>query len=144
MPRHRSVLAPLVSLATAGLLLACAGCGASDATAPAVLLPAADATPPAPPTGLSASPAGTALKLGWEPNTTDADLAGYLVYQMFQGGACRLTPEPMPGTTWLVRTPPAGPCAYAVAAVDTDGNESAWCSTAWAGSPGLPQRADDR
>jgi hypothetical protein len=147
MPRHRILSAPPAGLAAACLLLACAGCGASDPAAPATPatpVATADAAPPAPPTGLVASPDGAALKLGWEPNTTDADLAGYLVYQVFQVGAHRLTPEPLQGTTWLVRTPPAGPCAYAVAAVDADGNESAWSSTAWAGSPGRPQRADGR
>lgn len=144
MPRHRFLSAPPACLAAACLLLACAGCGTSDPTAPATPLPAADAAPPAPPTGLVASPDGAALKLGWQPNTTDADLAGYLVYQVFQAGAQRLTPEPLQGTTWLVRTPPAGPCSYAVAAVDAEGNESAWCSTAWAGHPGRPQRTDGR
>ena len=80
MNRARTISLPILIILLAGIL---AGCGDEDLsptsmTATAVAI---DTAPPAIPTGLVASATGTMVKIRWEPNFTDLDLAGFLVYR---------------------------------------------------------------
>ena len=136
MSAHRTIR-PTLALTLA--LAALAGCGDGGPAAPA---DAVDTAPPAVPTGLTATFAPDAVKLRWDPNTTDADLAGYRVYELASGGAYALTAEPLTRTWWADPQPPGRPCQYAVTAVDASGNESAWLTVAYPGSPALPDRED--
>ncbi|HUB20451.1 MAG TPA: fibronectin type III domain-containing protein [Acidobacteriaceae bacterium] len=100
----------------------------------AVTIDAKDVFPPAVPAGLAivADPQGKAMDLSWTPDT-DADTAGYFVYRM------DLSPGAAPASAWERITPkvvvapsytdttvlPGHSYAFAVSAVDQDGNESA-------------------
>ena len=70
-----------LTLLLAGVLT---GCGDDTLTPTAVTVPTVtlDGTPPAIPTGVMAATTGTMVKIRWEPNVTDPDLAGYLVYRL--------------------------------------------------------------
>lgn len=88
-----------------------------------------DTTAPAPPRGLVAQPRGSDIALTWGPGD-EPDLLGYLVYRRAEAAtrAERLTPAPIPGTTFIDRAPPRGVgLIYSVTAVDRSPrrNESA-------------------
>jgi hypothetical protein len=95
-----------------------------------VSLLAKDVFPPAVPAGLAvvADAQAKAMDLSWTPDS-DADIAGYVVYRrdMTAGGSLeRITPRTVVPPTWSDPTVTAGHrYAYAVSAVDQDGNESA-------------------
>lgn len=95
-----------------------------------VSLFAKDVFPPAVPAGLTAvaDAQAKAMDLSWMPDP-DADIAGYVVYRrdMTAGGSLeRITPRTVVPPTWNDPTVTAGHrYAYAVSAVDQDGNESA-------------------
>ena len=95
-----------------------------------VSLFAKDVFPPAVPAGLTAvaDAQAKAMDLSWTPGP-DADIAGYVVYRrdMTAGGSLeRITPRTVVPPTWNDPTVTAGHgYAYAVSAVDQDGNESA-------------------
>jgi hypothetical protein len=87
----------------------------------AVCVTPRDTFPPAAPKGLQAVPGDGAISLSWDPNA-GADLAGYLVLRAIAPGGTleRLTPEPIPGTTYSDTTAKSGVrYIYAVVAVDT-------------------------
>jgi len=126
-------------LAAAALLGVLAG-GGSDPAAPAAPAGVVDTAPPAVPTNLTATVATNVVKLRWDPDTVDADLAGYLVYELMGEGSHLLTETPVPEARWVDHYPPAGPCRYAVSAVDAAGNESAWQTVNYAGRPRPPER----
>ncbi len=95
-----------------------------------VSLFAKDVFPPTVPAGLTVveDAQAKALDLSWTPDS-DTDIAGYVVYRrdVTAGGAMeRLTPKTLVPPTWSDPTVIAGHrYAYAVSAVDQDGNESA-------------------
>ncbi len=134
MSATKSILTVLAAAALLGVL---AGCSSSDPVAPVDLV---DTAPPAVPTSLTATVAMTVVKLRWDPNTVDADLAGYRVYELVGDGSHLLTETPVQEARWVDHYPPLGPCNYAVAAVDAAGNESAWQTVNYAGLPVPPQR----
>lgn len=77
-----------------------------------------DATAPQPPANLTGIVDGEAVSLAWSAGP-EPDLAGHHVYR----DGVRLTGEPQPATTFE-ETRTEGVYAYAVTAVDADGNES--------------------
>jgi hypothetical protein len=91
---------------------------------------AKDVFPPAVPAGLTvvADAEAKAMALSWSPDT-DADIAGYVVYRrdVTAGGATvRVTPNEIVPPAFSDPAVLAGHTyAYAVSAVDQDGNESA-------------------
>ncbi|HKO13215.1 MAG TPA: fibronectin type III domain-containing protein [Acidobacteriaceae bacterium] len=96
---------------------------------PAITINAKDVFPPAIPTGLAAvaDEQAHAIELSWTPDT-DPDLAGYVVYRHDEAGAIqRISGTSLiVATTFTDRNVMAGRrYAYAVSAVDHDGNESA-------------------
>ncbi|PYM54849.1 MAG: hypothetical protein DMD79_23915 [Candidatus Rokuibacteriota bacterium] len=79
-----------------------------------------DTTAPAQPRGLVAVVAGGTVRLAWEA-VRDADLAGYLVYRSGTSGRGyeKLTPAPLPGTTFVdAQARPGQTYYYVVTAVD--------------------------
>ncbi|MFP5230064.1 MAG: fibronectin type III domain-containing protein [Acidobacteriota bacterium] len=97
---------------------------------PTVTIDAKDAFPPAIPAGLVvvADAQAKAMDLSWTPDA-DADIAGYEVYRkdLTAGGAMqRITPKLLVPPSYTDAGVVAGHrYAYAVTAVDQDGNESA-------------------
>ena len=90
--------------------------------------PAPTSTPPAAPTGLTATGSQTGIALDWADNT-EADLAGYDVYRSTSAGGTfvKLTTTRLPPTTSAYNdtAAPAGATSfYRVTASDTTGNES--------------------
>jgi regulation of enolase protein 1 (concanavalin A-like superfamily) len=87
----------------------------------------APTSPPSAPTGLLASPSGSAINLSWTKNT-EGNIAGYRVYRSDSAtGTFTLL------NTTLLNTPnytditaPSGTSFYRVTAVDLNGNESAF------------------
>lgn len=94
-----------------------------------VTIDAKDVFPPAVPEGLVvvADAQGKAMNLSWTPDT-DGDIAGYVVYRrdVTEGGAMeRITPKRLVPSSCIDTSVEAGHrYAYAVSAVDQDGNES--------------------
>jgi len=95
-----------------------------------VSLVAKDVFPPAVPAGLAvvADTQAKAMDLSWTPDS-DADIAGYIVYRRditVGGGALeRISPKTIVPPAWSDTTVIAGhKYAYAVSAIDQDGNES--------------------
>ncbi len=82
-----------------------------------------DTTPPAAPTGLSASASGSDVRLDWAQNT-ESDLAGYYVYKNTDSGWQKITPALITGTTYTDNNVPNGTYTYRITAVDAKGNES--------------------
>ena len=89
-------------------------------------LTAADITPPAAPSGLTALARAGALEVRWSPSL-EPDLAFYRVYRASVNGAAeRLAEVPAGTTVFADQTALAGHAyRYTVTAVDRSGNESA-------------------
>jgi hypothetical protein len=84
-------------------------------------------TPPAPVAGLVAVPSRGEVRLSWQPST-EADVAGYVVYRAAEGAApVRVGSARVPATTFVDREVPAGTYRYTVRAFDATAraNESA-------------------
>jgi hypothetical protein len=100
------------------------------APSPPVSLFAKDEFPPSVPAGLAvvADAQAKAMDLSWTPDS-DLDTAGYIVYRrdVTTGAALeRITPKTVVPPTWSDSTVLAGHrYAYAISAIDQDGNESA-------------------
>jgi hypothetical protein len=110
------------------LLLGLAGCSSNSSNgnhpaAPAA--PLADTSPPAAPVGLSALNEGRQVKLAWQENVSDPDLAGYRVTRTARGQTIPLTVTLQTENRFIDSSPFAGLATYAVQAVDSQGNESA-------------------
>ena len=110
------------------LLLGLAGCSSNSSngnhpTAPAA--PLADTSPPAAPVGLSALNEGRQVKLAWQENVSDPDLAGYRVTRTARGQTIPLSVTLQTENHFIDGSPFAGLATYAVQAVDSEGNESA-------------------
>ncbi|MFZ3171039.1 MAG: fibronectin type III domain-containing protein [Carboxydocellales bacterium] len=79
---------------------------------------------PAIPTELRVSGSGRQATLNWQANT-EADLAGYNIYQMINSIWTRINPETVVGSTYTITGLRFGiPYPFAVTAVDLSGNES--------------------
>ena len=107
-----------------------------------------DTTPPAVPTGISVSAGFGTLWLKWTANT-EADLAGYEVYQSntttAPTAATAATYRTAANTQAITGLPEAATRYFWVRAVDTSGNKSAWSarytgttSSIWQ-PPGTPE-----
>jgi len=85
-----------------------------------------DTFPPAAPKGLTAVSTGGAIHLIWEANA-ETDLAGYYVLraQLPDTHLVRVTKDPIQEATFLDNVQPGVRFAYAVVAVDKEGNSSA-------------------
>lgn len=128
---HTAIRILTVILVAAGLALA--GCSGDGAPLSPDTRAALDTAPPAVPTGLSAAAANAAVKVAWLPNTTDPDFAGFMLYRLAFGQAWPLLDAPTQATSFLDQSPLNRPCSYAVAAIDVNGNESAWLEIAFQG-----------
>ena len=134
-----------------GLLMSIlAGCSDSSSsptsvTAPVDEEPTRDTAPPATPTGMCAVASAQVVKLGWQQNTTDPDLVGYMVYRSADGRSWALTQEPIAEPRFIDQTPWQRSCYYCVSAVDEAGNESAWCRIFYDTEPEMPaiERSED-
>jgi fibronectin type 3 domain-containing protein len=88
--------------------------------------PEPDTTPPAAPTGLTATASPAGIALDWD-NNTESDLAGYNVYRASSAGGpfTKITDSPTRPSQYLDATAPSGATSfYEVRAVDTSGNGS--------------------
>ena len=114
--------------ATIPLTLAVAGCtDTTFPTAPPAEEILIDTAPPAIPTGLWVTPTEhSTVKLAWNPNHTDGDIKGYLVYRLAFDQVEPLTTEPVPEPRFIDQAPLNRPCLYAVTSIDEAGNESGW------------------
>jgi fibronectin type 3 domain-containing protein len=86
-----------------------------------------DMTPPAPPAGLVAIPAGDSVRLSWRANP-DADVATYIVYRARAGAAfAKVGSTPSAQTVYIDSGVAPGTYRYAVTALDAGvrPNESA-------------------
>ena len=104
-------------------LAALAGCGSDDVARPPVVV---DTAPPAVPVGLYGEMMGTQVMVHWTPNTTDADLAGYMVYRVNRSRVAVMCDDPVTEAWYLDEDPMTGENAYRITAVDISGNESAY------------------
>jgi glucose/arabinose dehydrogenase len=97
----------------------------------------ADTTPPAAPTGLTATASSSSVALDWA-NNVEADLAGYNVYrsQTSGSGYSKLNNSLIAGSAYTDATVVTGTTYhYVVRAVDTSGNESGNSAQASAAVP---------
>jgi Domain of unknown function (DUF4082)/Bacterial Ig-like domain/Bacterial Ig domain len=85
----------------------------------------ADTTPPAVPTGITATATTSGTSVSWIANI-DNDLAGYHLYRSASaaGPFTRLNADLISGPSYDDTLAPSGTSFYAVSAVDTTGNES--------------------
>ncbi|MGD9547515.1 MAG: hypothetical protein AB7V45_08180 [Candidatus Krumholzibacteriia bacterium] len=120
------------------LIVACGCSGDGDPLAPAAEI---DLSPPAPPANVTAVGAAGVVKLGWEPNRTDPDLAGYHVYLLLEDRSLPLTGDPLNAESFIDASPLEGNSRYAVTSVDLHGNESAWSCVVHLGRSRSPQRS---
>lgn len=90
-----------------------------------------DITPPAAPEQVQGSYLGAlgAVRISWAENTTDPDLAGYILYRENGGDVEQLIGEPALVQLFQDGDVPSGVNRYCLRAVDLTGNESATCST---------------
>jgi predicted small lipoprotein YifL len=110
----------LVAVLTLSGLAACGGGGGSPAS-PATVV---DTAPPAPPTAAMTLNQGDLVKVAWQPNVTDADLAGYRLTRAAAGAVVVLVDEPLDIVRFVDDHPFDGRAVYRVTAVDLAGNES--------------------
>jgi hypothetical protein len=98
----------------------------TTATNVSVTVSNADTTPPAQPTGLSATPSASQIALDWADNT-ESDLAGYNVYRAASAGGpfTKLNSALLTVSAYNDTTAPVGVTSfYRITAVDTSSNES--------------------
>jgi hypothetical protein len=108
------------------MTIGAAGCGSDDNTSP--VAPPVDTAPPALPSGLAVTydPASLEVVVTWDPNTTDADFAGFLVSRTVCDTTVDLVDEPMNSTEFVDNVQSVGrDLTYRVASVDETGNVSA-------------------
>lgn len=108
------------------LTIGAAGCGSDDDNSP--VAPPVDTAPPVLPTGLAVTydPASLEVVVTWEPNTTDADFAGFLISRTVVGATEDLVDEPVDTTEFVDSAMGVGrEITYRVSSVDETGNVSA-------------------
>ncbi|MCP4290347.1 MAG: hypothetical protein GY780_00755 [bacterium] len=117
-----SSIKTIVTLALiTALSLMTIGCSESDSIiAPAVV----DTAPPAVPSNLAAEFDDGQISLSWDANTTDADLAGFIVSRSNYGEVTVLVASPSIITSFD-DDPALGQNIYQVYSVDLTGNASA-------------------
>jgi hypothetical protein len=116
----KTMIKILMLLALAALAT---GCSSDDPAAVASI----DTAPPAVPTNLTAdySAGNRVVTLTWDPNTVDADLAGYVVDKVYRDQTTTLVANPISVPSWQDDAVGSGLTTYHVYAVDLVGNESA-------------------
>ena len=105
--------------------LAAVGCS-DDATAPDTRINI-DTAPPAVPANLDvmfSSDTGAAT-VSWAPNTTDSDLAGFIVNRDYYGDEELLGGVPANSSSFSDDAPKMGTSTYSVYSIDLSGNASA-------------------
>ena len=111
-------------------LISLVAVGCSDDSSPVATTPALDTAPPAVPANLSVdydSNSGAAT-LSWAANTTDADLAGFVVSRDYYGSEELLVAAPAMINEFQDDAPLMGVSTYQVFSVDESGNQSAVAS----------------
>ncbi len=109
------------------MTIGAAGCG-SDDNDPSPVAPPVDTAPPALPSGLAVTydPATLEVVVTWDPNTTDADFAGFLVSRTVSGETEDLVDEPQNTTEFVDSVQNSSrEATYLVSSVDETGNISA-------------------
>ena len=97
----------------------------------------ADTTPPADPTGVTATATPASVHLVWNANS-ELDLAGYDIQRKPDGGAYATIETSFRGTFFIDNTAAAGTAYwYKVRAVDTSGNASGYAEIAGAVTPAV-------
>ena len=120
-----SSIKAIMTLALITLIsLAFIGCS-DDSTA--ITQTPVDTAPPAVPSNLAAAYADGVVTLSWAANTTDSDLAGFVVERDYYGEVTALNATPSLSNSFQ-DSPLMGLNVYNVYAVDTAGNESAVAS----------------
>ncbi len=128
----------LMTLALAALTMA--GCESDSPLAPAPITsePVLDTAPPAVPTGLAAAPNQRTVKVTWDANVLDEDFEGFMVYRVVWGNWSPMLDLPQMDNLWIDDHPVDVACTYAVTALDSRGNESAWAAVNFLGLPEIP------
>ncbi len=127
-------------IATLGLiaLVSIAFMGCSDDSNPVVApTTAVDTAPPAVPWDLEAALNGDSAVVTWAMNTSDSDLAGFLVQKAhYDDAIVTLVGTPALVTSFVDNNVLPGINEYRVLAVDESGNESAYATIQVANSTG--------
>lgn len=110
-------------------LISLVAVGCSDDSSPVTTAPV-DTAPPAVPAEVSVDydRAANAAHVSWAANTTDADLAGYVVSRDYYGDVDVLVASPAMINSYQDSAPLLGISTYHVYAVDEAGNQSAVAS----------------
>lgn len=110
-------------------LISLAAVGCSSDSSPVTQAPV-DTAPPAVPANVSVAydAASGAATISWAANSTDADLAGYIVSRDYYGTVDVLVGTPAMITDYEDSAPLMGTSTYNVYAVDDAGNQSAVAS----------------
>ena len=119
------------TIVTLGLiiLVSMAFMGCSDDDSVVAPPPAVDTAPPAVPSNLSADFDGSSAVVSWAANTTDSDLAGFLVQKThYDDGVITLIGVPTLSTSLTDNNVLTGISEYHILAVDESGNESAFAT----------------
>ncbi len=126
MTRNKTIVTiALISLVSMAFM----GCGSDDNPVAATPVVAVDTAPPAIPSNLGASFDGSAARISWDANTTDSDLAGFLVQKThYNDGVVTLVGVPTLATSITDNNVLTGISVYHVLAVDDSGNESAFAT----------------
>ncbi len=129
----------LMTLALAALTMT--GCGSDNPLDPVPVSsePIIDTAPPAVPTGLAAAPNAQSVKVTWDANVLDSDFVGFMVYRVVWGNQYPMLNLPMTDNLWIDDHPVDVACTYAVTALDSHGNESAWAAVNFLGLPETPR-----
>lgn len=108
------------------MTIGAAGCGSDNDNSP--VAPPVDTAPPMLPSGLTVTyvPASLEVVVSWDPNTTDADFAGFLVSRTVAGVTEDLVDAPQATTEFVDNVLGVSRVlTYRVASVDATGNVSA-------------------
>ncbi len=116
----------LISTVLLGLVLGLAACSSdSDSSSLAnPVAPAVDTAPPVAPTTVWTAKSLDLVKVSWDANVSDPDLAGYRLTRTGGDMTVVLIDQPIDVLRFVDDHPFAGVATYAVTAVDADGNES--------------------
>lgn len=138
MKRTIKTLALMTLIMTALMMT---GCGSDNPLDPVPVSsePIIDTAPPAVPTNLAAAANDQSVKVTWDANVLDADLVGFMVYRVVWGTKYPMLDLPMTDNLWIDDSPVNVACTYAVTALDSHGNESAWAAVNFLGLPETPR-----
>jgi hypothetical protein len=108
------------------MTIGAAGCGSDNDNSP--VAPPVDTAPPVLPNGLAVAydPVTLDIVVSWNPNTTDADFAGFIISRTVVGETETLVDEPVDATEFIDNATDVGrEITYLVSSVDQVGNVSA-------------------